>query len=408
MRMKKDLHFAKREEVLRFFMLGSFQIKWGQTEIFQESIVANKEWELFLFLLTNRGKSVHVDTILETLWPNADYSDPQSALRMQMHRIRKFFDTQLPEWEQYFNIASHRGYYRLDVSASCWIDVEEFELGSQEARRTSLSDIDMAIKQYERVIGIYRGGYLQEKSLSLWVLNLRHYYRNLYLKTVYELIDLLHAAKQSDRIIAVCEEVFLLEPFEDILNIIYMRILVSEGKIQKAFNHYEHITSLMYHKLGIAPSIAMKDLYRFLVAYKEPVKLDKDKVQELLLSEEMDLGPMLCPSETFRQIYILERRRMERSGKSVQVISLTLAFPEDYAPESLEKGMVLLKDVITSGLRKGDVVSRWHDTQFVILLSDLDQGLAEDVVSRLSRDYAVRSTEEALRLIGSIHKRWPE
>lgn len=87
--------------------------------------------------------------------------------------------------------------------------------------------------------------------------------------------------------------------------------------------------------------------------------------------------------EIFKCIYRLESRTAERAGQSVFLCLLTMRSTIDInRNDVIVIAMDKLEKIIVSSLRKGDVVSRFSPTQFVLLLP-LSYENGENVVARL-------------------------
>ncbi len=110
-----------------------------------------------------------------------------------------------------------------------------------------------------------------------------------------------------------------------------------------------------------------------------------DKPGEGQQSRYQAEGPFFCERDLFNYYYRQERVKRDRTSRPVYLGTLALTGLDGRAPspDSLKQAIEKLQETLRSSLRKGDVVTRWNDSQFMLLLqcSDLEQ--TERVLQRL-------------------------
>ena len=385
-------------DIVEVYTLGRFMVRSGDMNYSQKAIRSNKMWELFKFLLSNRGRNLPPDVILDNLWPEKEYVDPKSAFRVQINRMKHAIGEDLFN-DGKININFSHGCYCLETGPNCRLDIDEMEDLSQQASELALHDPKGAINTYLKALSLYRGDYFPDIAYNGWVLPFRNYYRCLYLLNVMELIKLLKRAGLNSEIIKVCEKVFFVELFEEDIHICYMKALLEEGKEKQALAHYQYITSLMYREIGAKPSEAMRNIYRLLKMEPQLVELDITQVQEMLMRHEETGGAFICDPEFFRFLYKLERRWSQRMEQEVLLALLTVNGTNHHpllgAP--LAEAMLHLKQALTNSLRTGDVISQWNELQFIMLLPGLTLHNSEEVLNRIkSKFYQKYSPEEII------------
>lgn len=80
-------------------------------------------------------------------------------------------------------------------------------------------------------------------------------------------------------------------------------------------------------------------------------------------------GAFQVEYEGFKRIYQFVERCVERSNQEVQIVLFTLVSISG-REEKLSEMIEILSDDIVSALRKGDVATRYSDTQYVVILMD--------------------------------------
>ena len=398
-----------REEKIYIYTLGKFFIRLGDTVISENTSRSKKMWEVFKYLLSNRDKSLFPETILDKIWPEKDYADPNTVMRAQMFRLRQALHTDHPGPSLATNIVFSQGCYHWENKVNCWIDVDEFEKLATRARLQAGKNPEDAIEIYDQAIKHYVGDYLPESAFSEWITPLRSYYHDIYLSCVFDLVDLLIRNHAYKEIIKLCEQVLAIDYFEEKIHIRLIESLLSEGLTVRARAHYNEATSTFYREMGIKPSDAMKSLYRLVGLETGSFELDLNTIQEGLKGKDIVNGAYLCDAELFRYFYKLERLRGERSGQSVLLCLMTL-ITQDYSQppgNTLREVMQNLQDVIMDSLRKGDLVTRWNEAQFLLMLPGLNREQAVLVMERIEKSFSSQHSLLGLKLQKKVESLFP-
>lgn len=373
---------------IEIFTFGRFIVKRGEIALSENANRSYKLWELFKYLVTNRGKSILPEVIFENLWPDKDYQDSKRALRTLVYRLRLLLDKD----SSCDNcIAFSHGGYMWKPNSETWLDLDEIESLYKKAQEVRDTDPDQAIRLYREAINLYKGDYLPESSYHEWVIPTRNHFHRLYLKTVNELLDLYKAKSMYSEIVDVCENVFVVEPYEEDFHLYYMEALVKEKKTKQARSHYEYITAAFYRELGVKPSIEMREIYRLMHSNGDNVEYDLASIQESLGEKKEDQKAFICDPDVFRIIYKLERRRLERSGQSVFLALLTIG-NSDYGlpPQTVLKiATEKLLHVLKETLRKGDTITQWNEAQMLLMLPGLTLEQGDKVLNRIHNKFNI-------------------
>lgn len=397
------------EQSIRIFTLGKFFIKHGDLTVSESSKRSKRVWEIFKFLISHRGKAYFPETILEKLWPENDYADPSLVLRSQIYRLRQTLNSTPSEPSLAANIVFSQGCYSWEERTKYWLDVDEFCSLASEAQSLTGSDPDQAIKYYCKSIALYKGEYLPELSFSEWLEPLRTYYHEIFLNCVLNVVELLKAKQEFSEIIKICERAMTIDYFEEKIHIKLIEALLAEDQTTRARSHYNEMTSAFYRELGIKPSEHLKNLYRLIGTVPGDFELDLTTIQDGLKGKEVVNGAYLCDAELFRYFYKLERLRVERSGQSVLLCLFTLTSPGYATPEkkTLKGVMQDLEKVILDSLRKGDLVTRWNDAQYLLLLPGLNREQAEMVIERIENNHHKAYSLQGLILHKKVESMMP-
>jgi len=379
------------DRCLRIYTLGHFHVKLGTFDFSEKSKRSTKLWELFKYLVTNHNKPIPLETIIESLWPEQEYSNQISALHTLTHRLRKLFYEELPPELPVFQIDISQGCFCMKLMKNCWIDADEFVKLSQNAADLSTTNTAAAIKKYRKALSLYHGEYLIEYSSRKWLLPARRHYRHLYLQTLLEYLKLLMAFERYTDIFNACEKAFQIEHFMEVeaLHLYYIEALIKEGNIKEALTHYEFITSNLYQDYGAKPSPSLKDLYRQMKPEVESTGLNLNAIHEKLLERDNASGAFICDLDVFRYLYRLEIRRNERTKLELILGLFTLTCdgtPAD-KKDTLNKAMSALEKILLTSLRRGDIITRFNELQFLALLPNVSQAQAKSIYNRISTSF---------------------
>lgn len=386
---------------LKIYTLGQFQVKRGEHIISESSKRSYKLWNLFNYLLTQKGKSVPSGDLIDILWPNQENVNPEQALRTLIYRLRQVLQENSTS-EPAMYITFSQGCYSWNASADYWLDAEEFEELCHKAGRLEDEHPEEAVEVYQQAISLYKGEYLPEYSYNDWITPMRNYYRRLYLEAIVNLTDLLKKERHYAEIRKICEKSFLLEPFEEELHLRFLEALIEEGKYRQARAHYEYVTTIFYREMRVKPSNALMSLYRRIKMDDASFEMDLGLIQDSMKDREQAVGAFYCDPDVFQDLYKLEERRVGRTGQSIFLALLTLTRPNYSLPDqkTLAEVMDILKQVIIGSLRKGDVITRWNDAQYLVLLPGLNYEQGEAVLKRIQTRFRSRykGDEVVLRL----------
>ncbi len=394
---------------INIYTLGKFYVSQGSAVISESSSRSRRMWEVFKYLLSFRNQSINPEEILERIWPEKDYSDPGTAMRAQVFRLRQALKNGDSEPSISDNIVFSQGAYRWENKVECWIDVDQFEAYSREADDLSTSEPNQAVNIYRQAISLYKGKYLPESTYSEWSEPLRVYYHDLYLNAIYSLAELLKNKRAYSDIIKLCEQASAIDYFDENIHVIMLEALIAEGHTARARAHYNEVTSAFYREMGVKPSDEMKKLYRQVGLETGSFELDLSTIQENLKSKKAVNGAYYCDPEMFRYFYKLEQLRSERNDHPVLLCLITIASENFAKPpaEQLKKVVQNLKNIIMNSLRKGDLVTSWNEAQFLLLLPGLNREQAMMVMERIEKAFHSQYTLHDLVMHKKIESLYP-
>ena len=186
-----DEYVKPETQPVKIYTLGRFVIKRGERTLSDVTSRSRKAWELFKYLIAHRDKTAHPEVVLETLWPEQHYADPNVAIRALVYRLRQILEKELAAPELAANITFGHGCYRWEQHYDCWLDIDRLESLCGQAQRAGGAKPEEAIAAYKEAVSLYLGDFLPDCAYQEWVLPARNHYRRVYLQAVIELAELL-------------------------------------------------------------------------------------------------------------------------------------------------------------------------------------------------------------------------
>ena len=375
--------------------LGIFDVELDGSSLLKESSRSYKLNKLFQYFLTFRNNKILPDTIIENLWPESESFDPQNMLRAQIFRLRKMMKSSLPEdvdEKYYTSIVFTNGYYCLQVGDKVTIDVDEFENLIKQGDKERAIDINNSIIYYEKALDLYKGSYLEENSYEIWLVPMKNYYRNLYTKTLYKLLDILSEKEEYHKIIEVCNKAITYETHDENIHIYLMETMLKLGRIKDAVSHYEYTTFLFNTNINPNTRSALNDINKKIqnkLIEKSNTNLSNIKLK---LDEELDQGPLFCDFDYFKLLFNMQKRKRNIEEEPGFITLVTLN--EDLNEAELKQWENTLTQILRSSLRTGDVFTFWNKLQILILLENVQGNGLQIIEDRIKNKLITHSNDK--------------
>jgi len=389
------------EDCLKVFTLGHFAVTSGRKVLSDDCKRSQQLWNLFKYILTYRNKGIIQENFFNVLWSDKECDNPSKALQNLIYRLRMLLNYGVLNKDGESIINYSQGCYSWNKEFNYWTDVDEFEELYNKAKVSEKRDDTInAIELYERALMLYKGDYLSEDVYNEWVTTVRNYYHRIYMDIIGRLTKLLKQNGRIQDILKVCEEALMIEPFEETLHILYIEALIEAGNIKLAQSQYEYVTSMLYKEMGVKPSTALRNLYHQIKCKDDKILLDINSIQEIMMDRSDSEGAFFCEPDTFISFYKLESRREARTGKVVFMAMLTIVRTKNRTNDSkiLKKAMGMLLDMLIQDLRKGDVVSKWSESQIFVLLPGPTLEQANMVLARLLNKYELSYPSKSINI----------
>ncbi len=392
----------KEQPVLAIETLGVFSVRVGDEILSDSSPRSGQIWKLFKYIITNKETPIPTEKLIDVLWPDGDLDNPLKALYSLVYRLRSMLKKNFGSACD-FIIFQHNSYI-WNKNAPYRIDSEEFESLVKRAGNIALP-AEERINLYREAFSLYRGDYLAESAQEAWALPPTNYYKRLYTNLVAKLAELCSSVGDYLSVVKFCEKAIELDPYEENHHAALIEALLQLGQISQAIAHYDYIVSVLNKDLGVQPSERLQKLHEQIFRHTENIQYDLDSIRASLNEQNPEeSGAFFCDADTFRKIYQLEQRALKRSGLSVYLVCVSIANNDHSLPsnEELTPLMAQLKRAFLIGLRRGDVVTQYSKSQFLLLLPSSSYEDCEYVLERTKKKFLANTRSKKLAFICSF------
>lgn len=351
--------------------LGKFQIVNECGALNDDNIRSAMLTKLLLFLITHREKLLTTDEIAAAMWHEEEVENPAGALKNLMYRLRNILKKHFGEAE--FIITS-RGAYGWNSEVQMVVDIEQFEHILELAKHSS-KDISTKINYYERAIQLYQGDFMIKLTDMHWVATMSTYYHSLYLSAVKSLAELYIEVGMFDELESVCNQALKYDSTDEQLHYFLIFSRMKNNKLKLAIESYEKACNILIRELGVRKPAKLQKIYQELLKMNKGTEAENMEHVQEDMAENNPEGAFFCGYPVFREIYRLEARKGIRNGEKEYVLLLTMKLKGQQEDASnqvdqfrMKKAMTSLENTLKTALRIGDVVAKYSDSQFVILL----------------------------------------
>ncbi|MBQ0078558.1 MAG: winged helix-turn-helix domain-containing protein [Eubacterium sp.] len=348
-------------------LLGRFEINLDGNNILDALGNSKKKTALLQYLLVNKNTQFTNFNLFEHLWGEDDSANPESALKTLVSRLRK----DLKPYELSNIVSTRHGVYQWNDSVYDNIDIYRFEDMVNEALEVSALD-ERTTKLFEDIFIMYKGDLLVGYDTESWIVPRSMHYHDLYLKAAYKYISLLGDEEKYSDILRITRRALEIDQFDTRLNLEIMNAMLALNMKAEAMNHYNYTVNLHYTQLGTRPSEDIVEFYRKLIQVEHSSEATLETVSRELEKEDGDTTAFVCDYSIFKDIYKINMRNLQRLGITVFLGVITLSSTADQPTESelilLDKVMGMLQATLKFNLRKGDTISRYGPSQFLVLL----------------------------------------
>lgn len=369
--------------VLKTF--GTFSLMYNGKSLAGQKAMESQFVYLLQMVLHYRGDGVSREAVEEVLFGDRDVEDTRHAFRTVLYNARKKLEKSLGKNPGEDYILQKDGMLYWTGNVPVQEDAWRFEDLYRKAE--SKTDQEERLALLLEACHLYTGEFLGAYVGFLWVAEEERRYRILFCRCVEEIVEILRSRQDFIQMKKVGEYASKVQPFSD-WESVTMEALIGMGRYEEADRLYADTAQIYFEERGLKPSQKLLDSLKQLGdQFQHPYEAI-GLIQENLNENKEQVGPYVCSYPVFQGIYQLLGRMSERSGQSVYLMLCTVVDskgnPMKEGPQ-LEELSGRLGEAIIHSIRRSDIVNRYGNGQYLILLVNITMESCRIVQKRIDR-----------------------
>jgi DNA-binding SARP family transcriptional activator len=250
---------------LRIRTLGSFAIWRGDQEVRDRDWRSSKARQLFQLLLTEHGRALPRDRVLDALWPEMEQDAAANNLRVTVNRLTKALEPDRPDGAPPSYIVQQGDTYSFNTASEHQLDTTEFAAAVADGQRAERrGQRGVAITAFRRAIGLYGGLYLPDNLYEDWTVVERERLAMLFTDAAIRVGTLLLDEGAAHEVIGLAWRVLENDrAYEDAYRLL-MRAHATLGERSSALRIYARCVTVLREELGVEPLPETVALYNTL------------------------------------------------------------------------------------------------------------------------------------------------
>ena len=266
---------SKKDCSLQIKTLGTFEVRINGHVIPETAWPRRRTKELLKVLLTQPGKSLTADQLIDALLPDANVSSAHSNIQARVSELRRVLEPDLARGRDSQYIRSVGEGYMFDLDSDCWIDTVAFDRNLAEAFQLADGSAWLnAVDAFESFVTLYGGEFLAEDRYADWAENTRDRLRVQYLDGLTRLAFCFEELERHRQAISCYRKVLAVDPCREDAARQLMRIQGELGHRAQALQTYNQLERTLRKQLDVEPSEQTKTLFQRL-SKSEPGKAEQ-------------------------------------------------------------------------------------------------------------------------------------
>ena len=386
-RKREDAGKLSPDNVLTAKMLGGFSLQYQNREIVLDRNTLSKTTQLLQILLLAGKEGVAKTSLIDALYGRDDsVENKNGSLNNTIFRMRKQLKAAgLPE-SNFVVIKSGMCYWDERIPVS--VDALEF---SEKARQARLADtLEEQLRDCVAACRMYTGEFLPSMIGEDWVSVRNAACREQYFYCMNEACRELMSRERYEELVELAHAAAEIYPFEEWQEW-EIDGLIALARFKEAMEVYERTTKKTLDEFGLAPSPEMLKRFRIMGERMSQAAGAIDDIRHRLVEKEKKRGAYFCTFPSFVDIYHVFSRIMERKGISVFIMLCTLKNQKNQVcGDEMGKDREAshqLSEAIRISLRSGDFYTRYNYSQYLIMLSEIQQENCSVVSHRIDQNF---------------------
>lgn len=259
--------------VCRVRLFGGLDVTVGDITIAERDWAKRKARLLFAVLVSERGRDVARDRILDHLWPELDEERARNNFYVTWSAMKSALGTDEPKKPSPY-VQSARGRCRV-LTEAVRSDIDEFEESLAAARVADVEgDLDAAISAYQHVSAVYRGDLLPGDVYDDWFSAARDRYRSDFVDAMLRLSDRLLQRDDPYEALVYARRGLQVDPIREDLYQAALRCQIAAGQRSGAVETFIACKTQLSEELGLDPSADTMALYQQVLGMEECPRRD--------------------------------------------------------------------------------------------------------------------------------------
>ena len=375
------------DNVLTAKMLGGFSLQYQNREIVLDRNTLSKTTQLLQILLLAGKEGVAKTSLIDALYGRDDsVENKNGSLNNTIFRMRKQLKAAgLPE-SNFVVIKSGMCYWDERIPVS--VDALEF---SEKARQARLADtLEEQLRDCVAACRMYTGEFLPSMIGEDWVSVRNAACREQYFYCMNEACRELMSRERYEELVELAHAAAEIYPFEEWQEW-EIDGLIALARFKEAMEVYERTTKKTLDEFGLAPSPEMLKRFRIMGERMSQAAGAINDIRHRLVEKEKKRGAYFWTVPSFVAIYHVFSRIMERKGISVFIMLCTLKNQKNQVcGDEMGKDREVshqLSEAIRISLRSGDFYTRYNYSQYLIMLSEIQQENCSVVSHRIDQNF---------------------
>ena len=241
---------------LRVYTLGRTSVESGECPLPGEWL-AHRPGQVLKYLITQRGRPVPLDELVEVFWPGTGAS--ASNVRQAIHTLRERLEPARRGHGHSTFIVARKGGYEIDT-ANVWIDADEFEAVAGAGFAAIVrGDREAAERDLLRALKMHRGDFLAEERYAEWAVAERDRLRDVTGRVLRELTDIRLEEHDLEGATDHLHRLAELQPLHLEVQEQFVRLLLRRGLHDQAARRLEVVRHRYRRTFGTDPTLRLDD-----------------------------------------------------------------------------------------------------------------------------------------------------
>jgi LuxR family maltose regulon positive regulatory protein len=250
---------------LRIRTLGSFRLWRGDQEVRDRDWRSSKARQLFQLLLTEHGRAIPRDRVLDALWPEMELDAAANNLRVTVNRLTKALEPDRPDGAPPTYLIQQGDTYSFNINSDHQFDAADFAAAVAEGQRAERrGQRQAAISAFRHAITLYGGPYMPDNLYEDWTVVERERLTMMFNDAALRLGALLLDEGAAHEVIGLAWRVIENDQAHEDAYRLLMRTHATLGERSTALRLYARCVTVLREELGVEPLPETTALYNTL------------------------------------------------------------------------------------------------------------------------------------------------